>query len=64
MKYGDNSSYIVTLINVEESLNGEWVSNDFDVNDNRVTPRKSGECTIFYRVGKDTLVTRTITVEK
>lgn len=63
MKYGDGSSYIVTLNNVEESLNGEWVSNDFDVYDNQVTPRKPGKCTISYRVGNDTLVTRTITVE-
>lgn len=64
MKYGDGNSYIVTLINVEECLNGEWVSSDFDVYDNQVTPRKSGECTISYCVGNDTLVTRTITVEE
>lgn len=58
MKYGNGKSYTVSL-----RLNGEWVSNDFNISDNHITPKESGECTIAYIVGNDTLVTRTINVK-
>lgn len=63
MKYGNGKSYIVSLKNVEGELNGEWVSNDFDISDNHITPKESGECKFSYIVGNDTLVTRTINVK-
>lgn len=63
MKYGDGSSYTLSLQNVNEDLGGKWISNDFAIYENQVTPKKPGKCTISYVVGNDTLVTRTITVE-
>lgn len=62
MKYGDGSSYTLSLQNVNEELDGEWESSDFEINENQVTPKRAGQCTISYVVGDDTLVTRTITV--
>lgn len=62
MKAG--STYHVSLLNVEESLNGEWVSNDFGIYNEQVTPKKSGPCTLLYIVNGDTLVTRTINVTR
>ncbi|MBO5181956.1 MAG: hypothetical protein J6B92_08730 [Paraprevotella sp.] len=63
MKYGDGSSYIVSLINVEGNLDGTWVSEDFAIYENQITPKKSGPCSISYIIGSDTLVTRTILVK-
>ena len=51
MKAG--STYHVSLLNVEESLNGEWVSNDFGIYNEQVTPKKSGPCTLLYIVNGD-----------
>lgn len=63
MKYEKGKSYMVSLKVVEEGLDGKWVSNDFDISDNHITPKESGQCTISYVVGNDTLVTRTINVK-
>lgn len=63
MKYGDGSSYTLSLINVNEELDGKWESSDFAIHGNQITPKRSGQCTISYVVGDDTLVTRTIIVK-
>lgn len=64
MKCGNKYTVTLNLKNVEEYLNGEWVSNDFDISDgNQITPKGQGQCTISYIVGNDTLVTRTIKVQ-
>lgn len=57
-------SYKVSLLNVEGDLKGEWVSNDFDIYNEQVTPKKDGPCTLLYIVNGDTLVTRTISVKR
>lgn len=57
-------SYKVSLLNVEGDLKGEWVSNDFDIYNEQVTPKKDGSCTLLYIVNGDTLVTRTISVKR
>ena len=62
MIYGNGNSYTLSLLNVNENLDGKWVSNDFFIYDNQITPKKSGECSISYLIGNDTLVTRTIKV--
>lgn len=63
MKCGN--TYTVYLKKADENLSGKWESIDFDIaNNNKITPKHAGECKISYVVGKDTLVTRTITVSK
>lgn len=60
----DGSSYIVNLKNLDDILNGEWVSKDFEIiSGDEIIPKHSGECEISYIVGNDTLVTRTIDVK-
>lgn len=59
----DGSSYTVNLKIVDDILNGEWVSKDFDINGDKIIPRHPGKCEISYIVGNDTLVTRTIDVK-
>lgn len=59
MRYG----YNVSLQNVDVDLEGKWVSNDFTIDNNRIMPKKSGQCAISYIVNGDTLVTRIITVK-
>lgn len=63
MKYEKGKSYMVSLKIVENGLDGKWVSNDFDISENHITPKELGQCTISYVFGNDTLVTRTINVK-
>lgn len=64
MRFGDGSSYTLSLKNADNGMEarGNWVSNDFAIYENQVTPKKKGPCSVSFVIGNDTLVSRTINV--
>lgn len=64
MRYGNAVFYTVSLMNVTEDLDGEWVSNDFSINNGKIKPNHAGECKISYVVNGEAIVTRTINVRE
>lgn len=68
MKFGDNSSYTLSLKNhgiviSPENINGRWVSNDFHIKGNMIKPLHKGTCKISFVVGDVVLKTRNIDVQ-
>lgn len=64
MQYDGYSSYTISLIGVDsDQINGRWESDDFDiVDDNKIKPKRKGQCTIRYVVDNYEL-SRTIDVQ-
>lgn len=56
--------YRVSLQNVNGDLQGNWVSEDFDIENEYVTPKHAGECTLMYILGGNTIATRKIIVKE
>lgn len=68
MKFGDNSSYTLSLKNhgkevSPKDINGRWESKDFMINENKIQPLHSGKCQISFVVGDVVLTTRDIEVK-
>lgn len=64
----DGSIYRLSLKNLPNRINpkdidGEWVSNDFYIESNKICPKHSGTCQISFVVGDVVLTTRYIEVK-
>ena len=61
IKHGE--TYEVSLKNVDKILNGQWYSNDCNIQGDKITPNKTKVCTICYVIDGDTIVSRTLNVK-
>lgn len=66
MQVGSKTNYVLSIQGVPEELKGEWVcdSKDFDIQDNKIIPKRAGRCTITYKVNGVEFLTKEITVKQ
>lgn len=64
MKLGADIEYIASLMGLDSDLGGKWESKDFEINGNKITPKKTGDCIINYVFNDTVLKSRTINVKK
>lgn len=57
-----SQEYKVSLKNGPANIQGKWVSEDFDVDGQNITPKHNGSCTINYVVEGEVVKSRDITV--
>lgn len=66
MKVGSGKIYTLSIQNTDTQLSGEWDydSTAFDVNDNIITPKKSGSHTIYYKINGQEYLRKIINVKE
>lgn len=60
IKMKTSQTYKVSLKNGSANIQGKWVSEDFDVEGQFITPKHNGSCTINYVVGGEVVASRNI----
>lgn len=66
MQVGSKTNYVLSIQGVPEELKGEWVCDpkDFEIQDNKIIPKRAGRCTITYKVNGVEFLTKEITVKQ
>lgn len=66
MKVGSGKIYTLSIQNTDTQLSGKWDydSTAFDVNDNIITPKKSGSHTIYYKINGQEYLRKIINVKE
>lgn len=76
MRYGNGNNYTVSIRylvknlsdqwvweSVDKNLGGQWVSDDFEIQGNKIIPKHSGNCCIDYVISNYVFISRTINVK-
>ena len=66
MQVGSKTNYTLSIQGVSEELKGEWGydSKDFEIQENKIIPKRAGFCTITYKVNGVEFLTKRITVKQ